>query len=92
MKPKGQGFEPPRGYLRDTHSNHELSLLFMKSKCVSITNKGAMAERSKAVDSRSTIFGCAGSNPAGTISGFHTATTSFFKKMKSDNNKQTKVL
>ena len=25
-----------------------------------------MAEWSKAVDSRSTIFGCAGSNPAGT--------------------------
>ena len=31
------------------------------------TNKGAMAEWSKAIDLSSIIFGCAGSNPAGTI-------------------------
>ena len=30
-------------------------------------NYGVMAEWSKAIDLRSIIFGCAGSNPAGTI-------------------------
>ena len=51
----------------------------MKTKCVSITtNKGAMAEWSKAVDLSSTIFGCAGSNPAGTkLSEFTAILTSF---------------
>ena len=39
-----------------------------------------MAEWSKAVDSSSTIFGCAGSNPADTIPKFLYSNTSFFKK------------
>ena len=39
-----------------------------------------MAEWSKAVDLSSTIFGCAGSNPAGTILKFLHSNTSFFKK------------
>ena len=34
--------------------------------CFDNNNKGAMAEWSKAIDSSSIIFGCAGSNPAGT--------------------------
>ena len=37
----------------------------MNESC--IQTKGTMAEWSKAIDLRSIIFGCAGSNPAGTI-------------------------
>ena len=40
----------------------------MKTKCVSITNKGAMAEWSNATDLSSVSFGSAGSNPAGATS------------------------
>ena len=41
----------------------------MKPKCVSTTNNnnGSMAEWSNATDSRSVLFGGAGSNPAGDI-------------------------
>ena len=46
--------------------------------CLDNKNKGAMAEWSKAVDLSSIIFGCAGSNPAGTILGHHTATINEF--------------
>ena len=38
-----------------------------------------MAEWSNATDSRSVLFGGAGSNPAGTIIGYHTATTMNFE-------------
>ena len=40
-------------------------MLYVIKKRFPIGKVGAMAEWSKAVDSRSTIFGCAGSNPAG---------------------------
>ena len=42
-------------------------------------NKGSMAEWSNASDSSSDSFGSAGSNPAGTILGYHTATTMNFE-------------
>ena len=38
-------------------------------------NNGSMAEWSNASDSSSDSFGSAGSNPAGTILGYHTAIT-----------------
>ena len=41
---------------------------------------GVMAEWSKAVDLSSTIFGCAGSNPADTNIKFLYSNTSFFKE------------
>ena len=40
---------------------------------------GSMAEWSNASDSSSDSFGSAGSNPAGTIIGYHTATTRNFE-------------
>ena len=40
---------------------------------------GSMAEWSNASDSSSDSFGSAGSNPAGTILGYHTATTMNFE-------------
>ena len=42
-------------------------------------NNGSMAEWSNASDSSSDSFGSAGSNPAGTIIGYHTATTMNFE-------------
>ena len=44
-----------------------------------VNNNGSMAEWSNASDSRSDSFGSAGSNPAGTILGYHTATTMNFE-------------
>ena len=42
-------------------------------------DNGSMAEWSNASDSSSDSFGSAGSNPAGTILGYHTATTMNFE-------------
>ena len=47
----------------------------MKPKYVSKPQKGSMAEWSNASDSSSDSFGSAGSNPAGTNIGYHTAIT-----------------
>jgi hypothetical protein len=47
--------------------------------CLDNNNNGSMAEWSNAIDSRSILFGGAGSNPAGTIIGYHTAITMNFE-------------
>ena len=48
--------------------------------CLATTNNnGSMAEWSNATDLSSVSFGSAGSNPAGTIIGYHTATTMNFE-------------
>ena len=47
--------------------------------CFDNNNNGSMAEGSNATDSRSVLFGGAGSNPAGTIIGYHTAITIEFR-------------
>ena len=41
-------------------------MLYVIKKGLSVEKVGVMAEWSKAVDLSSTIFGCAGSNPADT--------------------------
>ena len=61
------GSSPAKGFIETHTAISELSYfenkpnVFRKKKLL-----GTMAEWSKAVDLSSTIFGCAGSNPAGT--------------------------
>ena len=76
---RAAGSNPAGDSFRNTHSNLHFTFMIMKTKCVSTTNKGAMAEWSNATDLSSVSFGSAGSNPAGTILGYHTATTMNFE-------------
>ena len=60
------GSNPTGSTFRATDSNFQ-KFTFIENPNVARQQKGSMAEWSKAIDSSSIIFGCAGSNPADTI-------------------------
>ena len=65
----GPRVQAPQGILLETQTATFISNFYdYENQCVSITNKGAMAEWSNATDLSSVSFGSAGSNPAGATS------------------------
>ena len=77
---RAAGSSPAGDSFRDTHSNFLFYFDYENQMCLATTNNnGSMAEWSNATDLSSVSFGSAGSNPAGTILGYHTATTMNFE-------------